>query len=277
MNANHAALAPHTPSSTSRMASRVVIGAVGVLLSLTVLAASALIRLATSLNGGVASTSLPQAIEDPVRLVHRIAAMGISGLAVWAFVLAWRGRKTAQPADRTLRIASIILLLTIFLSALGPFTPGYRFDAVTVGNVAGGVALILAFQAWWWAAIIAPQPDAAIPSAGRWALIAFAVQVMLGALVSAQAMTQRFDALLPHIVSAILVVTCTVVWWMRAANARRALNGALALLALQCAGGAALALLAERPLLLAVGHAMLSPLIGMALVSAWHARMGAAR
>jgi heme A synthase len=256
------------------MASRVVIGALGVLLSLTVLAASALIRLATTLNDGVASTSLPQAIEDPVRLVHRIAAMGISGLAVWAFVLAWRARKAAQPSDRSLHIATIILLLTVFLSALGPFTPGYHFDAVTVGNVAGGVALILAFQAWWWATMKAPQDDATNLRAGRWALIAFTAQVMLGALVSAQAMTQRFDALLPHIVSAIMVVAFTVVWWMRDANARRALSVALALVALQCADGAALALMAERPLLLAVGHAMLSPLTGMALIAAWYAKMG---
>ncbi|MBL8514963.1 MAG: hypothetical protein JNJ55_13305 [Betaproteobacteria bacterium] len=277
MNANSAALARQTPSSRSHMARRMVIGALGVVLSFAVLATSALLRLATTLSDGVATTSLPQAIEDPVRLIHRIAAMGISGMAVWAFALAWRARRKAQPSDRSLRIATIILLLTVFLSALGPFTPGYRFDAVTVGNVAGGVALILAFQAWWWAAMKAPQPDAANPRAGRWALIAFAAQVTLGALVSAQAMTQRFDALLPHIVSAILAVACTSVWWMRAPNARRALSKALVLLAFQCAGGATLALLAERPLLLAVGHATLSPLIGMALVSAWHARIAGAR
>lgn len=277
MSTNNPSLSRHAPAPPARAASGLVTGGTGVLLSLAVLAASALLRLATTLSGGVATTSLPQAIEDPVRLVHRIAAMGISGLAIWAFVLAWRARKVAPPADRALRIATIILLLTVFLSALGPFTPGYRFDAVTVGNVAGGVALILAFQAWGWAAMKGSPRGAAPARIARWALLAFAAQVMLGALVSAQAMTQRFDALIPHILSAILVVSCAVVWWMRAPNARRALTAALLLIALQCIGGSALALLAVRPLLLAVGHAMLSPLIGMALVNAWHARMDAAR
>ncbi len=277
MLADHSMPPSRATFPRQRLASRVVIGALGVLLSLAVLATSALLRLATTFQDGIASTSLPQAVEDPVRLVHRIAAMGISGLAAWAFVLAWRARTTAQPKDQGLRIATVILLLTVVLSALGPFTPGYRFDAVTVGNVTGGVALVLAFQTWWWVTMQGRPGALPLPGIGRWTLIAYAAQTGLGALLSAQAMTHRFDALLPHLAVAIALVSCTMTWWAKSPGTRRATTLALALIAMQSAGGIALALLDERPLILALAHALLTPLIGMALLGAGCSRMGAAR
>ncbi len=270
-----------TPPAPSRRASTAVpaigrrgIGIAGVMLSLAVLASSALLRLATTLHGGAVTTSLPAAVEDPVRLAHRVAAMGISVLALGVFVIAFRGRKAAPPADPSLRNATVILLLTVFLSALGPLTPGYRFDAVTVGNVAGGVALVLAFQAWWLGAAAGRGPASAAPRIAMAACAAFTAQVMLGAWSSAQAMGGRYDVLLPHLACALLLVAAVVLWWLRQVEARRPLTAALALLAMQCGGGAALALVAERPLSLAVAHAMLSPLIGMALLAAWRAGRG---
>ncbi|MBL8518790.1 MAG: hypothetical protein JNM76_17630 [Betaproteobacteria bacterium] len=254
-----------------------IIGATGVLCALVVLATSATLRLATSMESGSAVTQLAVAVENPVRLLHRVAAMAISGLSLWAFVVALRGRKHTRASKTRFQMAGTLLLLTIFLSILGPFTPGYRIDAITVGNVTGGVALVLVFQAWWMSGQAGSGPTAMRPTSAKLAMCVFAAQISLGALVSAQAMTQRFGWLLPHIGGAIVLIGCTVFWHMTSSEsglARRRLILGLVLMHVQAAGGIALALLAERPLGLAVAHAMLSPLIGMVLLGAWLARDG---
>lgn len=274
----------HSPSAravggTAAHTGRTValIGAVGMLCALVVLATSATLRLATSLDTGSAVTQLPAAVENPMRLLHRLAAMVISGLSLWAFLLAFRGRKLSPEGKARFQMAGTLLLLTIFLSILGPFTPGYRIDAITVGNVTGGVALVLVFQAWWMSGLAGSGPTAIRPASAKVAMCVFAVQISLGALVSAQAMTQRFGWLLPHIGGAIVLIGCTVFWHMTSQEselARRRLVRGLVLMHVQAAGGFALATLAERPLGLAVAHAMLSPLIGMVLLGAWLAQDG---
>ena len=121
--------------------------------------------------------------------------MGISGLAIWPSF--WRGaqEKVHHLADEPCASPESSCCSRCS-SALGPFTPGYRFDAVTVGNVASGVALILAFRG-----VVGGDErftaDAAVRRRCTLGPARLHSQVMLGALVSAQAMTHRVDALIP--------------------------------------------------------------------------------
>lgn len=235
----------------------------GAVLAGTVVAASALLRLGTTLDaGGNARSTLAPALEGAARVAHRISAAAVGILAAAALVLAWRERPVRP--RRGVPLAAIVAF-TAVLAALGPYTPGYRFVGVTVANAVLGVALAGAFA---WLAVQARDPERS-PS-GAHLLVAFAVlaEVALGTAASAAAMHGRF-AFEPLHVALGPVVAALVLWaalrggpWIGAvAVAQMALGAALA------AMGAARGL--SGPWL----HAVLACLLAVALAG----RTGAKR
>ena len=113
-----------------------------------------------------------------VGVAHRFAATVLGLLVLGMAVLAWLGR------PRSARRATLALLgLTVFLSALGYATPTPIHPAVTMGNLLGGLAMLVVL---WMLAFPALRP----PAAGRrWPARLFAaavvVQILLGGWVSA--------------------------------------------------------------------------------------------
>lgn len=127
----------------------------GAILTAVILAMSFLLRLGTRIEADVAFSVLPLDVEQWARLAHRIAAMAVGILAALALVSV----ATERPVRRA-RVAPIVCVvaLTLLLSAIGRYTPGYRFDQVTVLNVVGGIGLAAAF--WWLRASTgSPRPD----------------------------------------------------------------------------------------------------------------------
>lgn len=116
----------------------------GALLTAVILAMSFLLRLGTRIEADVAFSVLPADVEQWARLAHRVAAMAVGILAA----LALAAVATERPVRRA-RVAPVacVLVLTLLLSVIGRYTPGYRFELVTVLNVAGGIGLAAAF--WW--------------------------------------------------------------------------------------------------------------------------------
>lgn len=120
------------------------VGLWGAVLTAVILAMSFLLRLGTRIEADVAFSILPLDLEQWARLAHRIAAMAVGILAALALVAV----ATERPVRRS-RLVPVVCVaaLTLLLSAIGRYTPGYRFDLVTVLNVAGGIGLAAAF--WW--------------------------------------------------------------------------------------------------------------------------------
>ena len=115
----------------------------GAILTLVVLAATVLMRLGTRIDAaGTAVSMLPADLEFWARVAHRVAAGVVGVIAAAALVAVARGG-AALGAHRA-QVAWIVGL-TVVLAVVGRYTPGYRHDIVTVVNVAGGVALAIAF------------------------------------------------------------------------------------------------------------------------------------
>jgi cytochrome c oxidase assembly protein subunit 15 len=247
------------------------IGLWGALLTLAVLAASVLLRLATSIDAaGNAVSSLPEAVETLARLAHRIAAMGVTVLALLAAGAAMAARPV--PLGRFVAVVGI-LALTVFLAVIGRYTTGYKVPAVTLGNVVGGIALVCAF---WWLnrqATRGSLEPAGHATAFAWlALAALLAQSGLGAATSALAM--RGDRLLDpiHLAVGLLVVALTALAaWphckRRDSTCIFALGIAI-LAAFQFASGLFLAAAgAARPLAPAWIHALTACALGMGLIA----------
>lgn len=115
----------------------------GAALGFVVVAASALLRLGTSIDaGGNAASILAPALESFARIAHRIAASAVGLLAVAAVIVALRERPV--PCARRAPLVAIVAF-TLVLAAIGRYTPGYRFLGVTVANAVLGVGLACAF------------------------------------------------------------------------------------------------------------------------------------
>jgi hypothetical protein len=232
------------------------IGTWGAVLTLAILLASALLRLACVVEDGEARSLLPGTVETVARIAHRISAMGIAILAAWALVAVVRERPAPRP--RVLAVAAI-LVLTLVLALIGRYTPGYRLMAVTVVNVAAGTALACAF--WWLRELAAPRRFAPL------AVIALALilaQAALGAAASAAAMWggRAFGPLHVWVAMMFVIVATGAVWQQRA---RRALGAAvLSLTVAQVVLGAYL--VATRPPALALAHAAIAAVLAMLLV-----------
>jgi hypothetical protein len=167
----------------------------GMLLTVVVLAASVFMRLTTAFDAaGEAVSTLPDAAETFARLAHRIAAMAVSILALLS-AFAVVALRPVAPA----RLAAVgsVLALTVVLAVLGRYTTGYRIPGVTVGNVAGGMALACAF---WWLREQALRADAPRRVPLEWAALAILlVQSGLGAAASSSAMRGDFSGIPLHV------------------------------------------------------------------------------
>jgi heme A synthase len=238
------------------------------MLALVILAASMFLRLTTIFGSdGQTISTLPALVENSARIAHRLAASGVGLLSVCLVVLVWARRSMTA---RFAKPIAWIVLATVVLAVIGPLTPGYRVTAVTVGNVAGGVVLLLAF--WWLreSSAIDPSAGATADPLLRYAILVLLAQVATGAAASAQEMHGVRWFVYVHLGAAILTTMFigASLWVRRAMPALAPYTAAgTGLLLVQLVLGIALLWLGDRPIWLALIHGMLSPLMGMALVS----------
>jgi heme A synthase len=257
-----------TPATRSGDGALRAIGAVGAALSLAILSASVLLRLATVFDSsGQPLSTLPAYAEDLTRLIHRIAASGVGLLALAAVLLCWQGRPTTPEAKRAI---AWIAGVTIVLAAIGPLTPGYRYAAVTVVNVVGGIVLLMA--CWWLREALSPA-RAAHPCRDALLYATFVVFLFhagTGAATSAlDARGVRWVALL-HAGSAMLAAIFVggTLWERRSCmGGKGVLNAMCALLCAQIVLGIGAVCLVPRPLWLGFAHAVISALMAGVLVS----------
>jgi len=245
------------------------LGAVGAVLTFTILAVSMLLRIATVFTeDGRAISTLPPEVENAARLLHRVSASGIALLTLCTAALCWRHRRSAGHA-----IAPVawIVVSTIVLSVIGPLTPGYRVGLITVLNVTVGMLMLVAF----WslrdcAAIEASEVFRSPDRLGQLALVAFLAHVATGAATSAGEMHGiRWLAFLhlALLMPAMALIVAVTVARRSEQAASRSIAALVVLLVLQLAFGYSLMKLDVRPLWLAFLHGLLSPLLAIALVS----------
>lgn len=158
------------------------IGTAGAVLTVAIVAASALLRLSTEIRAGEAVSLLPDAVEQGARIAHRLSAMAVGVLAAAALVVAARYRP--MPPERAVAALSIVGL-TLLLATIGRHTPGYRVMAVTVANVAGGTLLACAF---WWLREQSRDERSHLSMSAFAALVALVSLAAVGAGMSALAM-----------------------------------------------------------------------------------------
>lgn len=117
-----------------------------------------------------------------INTTHRIAASSMGLTALGIATLAWQRRRTA-PGDFSLALA--LLGLTGFLAVLGRWTHDARLPAVALGNLLGGLGMLVLL----WRLHLGSAPQPAIPSRLRgWVLLGLALlvaQTTLGGMVSA--------------------------------------------------------------------------------------------
>ena len=113
-------------------------------MSATALTGTLLTAVIVAMSVGLRLAPLPPDIEAWARIVHRVAAAGVGLAAALAFVVAF-GRGTSRSPHRAITL--MVVGATALLAVVGRYTPGYRFEAVTAVNVAGGTILACAF--WW--------------------------------------------------------------------------------------------------------------------------------
>jgi len=245
-----------------------LIGTCGAILALVILGASMLLRLATLFGAdGRPISTLPVALESAIRLSHRLAAAGVGVLAVFALILYWTRRPLPVRAGWPI---ALIVATTAILALIGPLTPGYRIAGVTVGNVAGGMVLLMAF--WWLRELAATHPSICQPveTLMRAAVFVFLAHVATGAAASAQEMHGvRWLAFL-HLGTALLAVMFigASLWDRHRESSMAGWRAATAvLLFAQVLLGFGMMWLDARPIWLAFLHGMLSPLLAIGLVS----------
>ena len=231
----------------------------GALLTIVILAMTVLLRLGTHVEAGEAVSTLPQGVEPWARLAHRVAAMAVGILAALALIAAWRGRPIAPARARAV---AAVVALTLGLAVIGRFSAGYRFDLVTVGNVAGGIALVAAF---WWVRTAAP-PGARGDGIAAAALALLIVLAGFGAAAVAAAMRgeHAFGPLHLWLAGIFLGLTLATAWRGRARRAAAVALGTLSLVQF----GLGFALLAPglpRPMVFAWVHAMIACVLALLL------------
>ena len=244
------------------------IGAFGAVLALVILGTSMLLRLTTIFGvDGQSISTLPASVENTIRLAHRLAASAVGLLALCVAIISWTRRPLPSPFIAPM---AWIVVSTVMLAIIGPLTPGYRLTTVTVGNVVGGVVLLMAFWSLRESAVnklLARNPVEPVLSI---AIVAFLAHVAAGAAASAFDMHNVRWFVFVHIGTALLAtmfVGASV--WDRRRDATIAgwTVAAAGLMVLQLALGCALMWLGTRPTWLAYVHGMLSPLLAITLVS----------
>jgi hypothetical protein len=118
------------------------------------------------------------ALTGAVRLAHRVAAMGVTVLALVIAALAWKA-----PARTGRRIASVVLIVLVAALALvGRRSAGSAPPAVMLTNLLGGLAL-LAFTAGM--AAVARVSHAHASAGTAFAAVLFAAATATGGVLSA--------------------------------------------------------------------------------------------
>lgn len=232
----------------------------------------------------------PAGAVAAARIAHRITAVGALLLVIAMLVTAYA---SSPPLVRQGRLVVALLGLAVFLAVLGRMTADSRLPAVVLGNLVAGLAM---FAVSWRLVAAAAPAGAARPLARGWvrlALALLAVQIMLGALVSAaqagascpqlagcDLSTASWQALNPWhepdpdagvgagalvhmlhratgVVTAVVLAVLGIVAWRRGHR-----SGALvlALVMLELAAGIAL-VAASTPLALALVHNVLAALL----------------
>lgn len=263
---------PMTPSIQSRLTTALrlqqALGALGALLAFAILAASILLRLTSVIDDSGVHSTLAANTENAVRMVHRLSASGVGLLALLAVGIGWAQRKVAPHAVRPV---VWIVTATVLLAVIGPLTPGYRFNSVTVANVVGGTVLLAA--CWWLREALAcgPWPEQARQHPLLRATVAvLAVHVGLGAAASALEMRGTHWVAFVHSGSAMLtaLLLSSILWDRRGdAHLGRIVAVLAGALALQLLLGLLSLWVEGRPVALGFVHAMLSALLAGGLVS----------
>ena len=207
-----------------------------------VVASSAWLRLgaAPCPPGGCAGFGL----ADAVRLAHRVAAMGVTVLALVIAALAWKA-----PARTGLRAASVLLIILVAaLAVIGRRSAGAAPPAVLLANLLGGLALLAA---------CAGIAGAATASRGRIALSFAAATALLAAAIGTGGVLAIWPAAGP---SPLALAHRGLAWSALAAWALMALSGAHA-------PGARLA--ARLVALLLLAQALLSVIVPGASLARW--------
>lgn len=237
-----------------------LIGAWGAPLTVAIVLASALLRLATQFHGGEAVSSLPADLEYATRMTHRIAAAGVGLLAALAFVTAYRARPLAT---ELVAAVGAVVGLTLLLAVIGRYATGYGAMAVVAVNVMGGTALACAF---WFLRERAAAPGmrlAILP------LAALAGMVALSAVGAATSFARMHGdrAFGPaHLWLATLLAAVVIAAALRHRRCRLPAAATIILVTAQYGLGFAL-LVAGRPPFLTLPHAAISALLALALVS----------
>lgn len=244
------------------------IGTAGAALALVILAASILLRLTTGFGAESQPISaLPSAAEGAIRLVHRVAASGAGLLALWAVILCWTKRRFVAGA---LGPTAWIATATVMLAVIGPLTPGYRFLAVTVANVVGGMVLLMAF--WWLRESLAAAPPSRRSSDPLLtiAFVAYLAHAGSGAAASALEIRGIRWVAFVHLGTAMLATMFVgaILWELRGRHALGRIVRSMAfLLAMQLVFGLATLWIDHRPVWMSFIHAMLALFFAVGLVS----------
>lgn len=248
------------------------IGTAGAVLTVAIVAASALLRLSTEIRAGESVSLLPEAVEQGARIAHRLSAMAVGVLAALALVVTARNRP--MPPGRAVAALAIVGL-TLLLATIGRHTPGYRVMAVTVANVAGGTLLACAF---WWLREQAREERSHLSMSAFVALVALVSVGAVGAGMSALAMHGEHSLGPLHLWAATLLVAlvAAAAWQGRS---RGAVAAAAFLLALAEWGmGFFVPATGQgRSVLLPLAHAVGSCVLALLLVSLVVARERAAK
>lgn len=132
-------------------------------------------------QGALAAPEGPVDLNAFSALLHRVTAT-VLGLLVLA--IGWRA--FFRGGSRAVRIASALLLvLTVGLAALGPWSTTLAWPAVTFTNLVGGVAMV-AVLGWLVAAYGSiPGPGPGLRRGVQGGLVLVAVQLVLGGLAAA--------------------------------------------------------------------------------------------
>ena len=243
-------------------------GTAGAALALVILGASVLLRLSTEFDSsGVPVSTLPAAIENAVRLTHRITAASVGLIAIALTLMCWLRKAELSYAFKP---AAGIVAATILLAVIGPLTPGYRYASVTIANVVGGSMLLMA--CWWLreASNSCTRPTIGSHTTVLVALISFLSHIGTGAATSALHIRGLDWVVYVHIASAMLFLfSAGDVLWVRSRHPSKSklaihLTG---ILLLQIAMGAILLWLDRQPVWLAVLHALISQIFAAGLVS----------